>query len=52
MRRTSIREKTLTPKKDAQDEARMRLQLDNKKVLLVNNSLSFLYLFLTIKILY
>ncbi|KAK3884087.1 hypothetical protein Pcinc_011623 [Petrolisthes cinctipes] len=31
VRRTSIREKTLTPKKEAQEEARIRLQLENKK---------------------
>ncbi|KAG0694241.1 Protein phosphatase 1 regulatory inhibitor subunit 16B [Chionoecetes opilio] len=31
VRRTSIREKTLTPKKEAQEEARIRLQMDNKK---------------------
>ena len=31
VRRTSIREKTLTPKKEAQEEARIRLQLESKK---------------------
>ncbi|XP_045615272.1 protein phosphatase 1 regulatory subunit 16A [Procambarus clarkii] len=31
VRRTSIREKTLTPKKEAQEEARIRLQLEHKK---------------------
>ncbi|XP_069943582.1 protein phosphatase 1 regulatory subunit 16A isoform X2 [Cherax quadricarinatus] len=33
VRRTSIREKTLTPKKEAQEEARIRLQLEHKKPL-------------------
>lgn len=37
VRRTSIREKTLTPKKEAQEEARIRLQLENKKKALVRN---------------
>ncbi|KAK8385935.1 hypothetical protein O3P69_010589 [Scylla paramamosain] len=40
VRRTSIREKTLTPKKEAQEEARIRLQLENKKKPLENSPAS------------
>ncbi|XP_076036396.1 protein phosphatase 1 regulatory subunit 16A-like [Oratosquilla oratoria] len=38
VRRTSIREKTLTPKKEAQEEARIRMQMETNKNVLEESS--------------